>query len=673
MTLGWASVLSVSTSTLAVDRGVIATFTSLASGATDVRHDRLVALAVPAGTVPASMLPGGPFRVVCETSLAMPLRGEVTFSFAGNGHATLLVNNESALDEAGAVLGAKTSTPIKLNKGANSLRVMYESPPTGDAVFRLYWSGKDFGREPVPPEVLSCDSSLPALRAAEQLRAGRALFAELRCAKCHGESPGAAMPEFSDQPPSLEDAGARFREGWLAAWIADPKKLRADAAMPRVHLASPQDAADIAAWLATQGKPAAIPNFNERLAARGAQLFVELRCIACHALPGRAVAAGGVARVSLEFAQAKWQPAALISFLKNPTDYDASTRMPNCALAPDEAQALAAFLLSRVGGTLAESAGDATRGKVRFETAGCLKCHAPIAGVAVHAVAAKPLATLDWTRGCMADTPARRGDAPDFSLDVAAHDALRAMADAKFSPLAHDAPVEFAQRQFISLRCAACHARDGHDAAFASLTDETAAVKSELPAAEASDAPAEEGLDQEPPKLADVGAKLKTEWIGHFIAGEISRRPRPWLKARMPAFGSRADGLALGLSLEHGQLPAAEPDLPFDAGKARTGARLTAADAFNCVQCHAVGAQAATAPFGAPGVNFSHVHERVRREWFERWLDNPPRVSPGTKMPKFTDSAGRSAQTAVLGGDAHAQWGAIYEYLRRLHDDGAVK
>jgi hypothetical protein len=87
---------------------------------------------------------------------------------------------------------------------------------------------------------------------------------------------------------------------------------------------------------------------------------------------------------------------------------------------------------------------------------------------------------------------------------------------------------------------------------------------------------------------------------------------------------------------------------------------------FNCVSCHAVGPQPASAAFGAPGVDFSRVHERVNFEWFQRWLDDPPRLAPATKMPKFTDHARRSMQTAILEGDAHAQWEAIYEYLKSV-------
>jgi hypothetical protein len=49
-----------------------------------------------------------------------------------------------------------------------------------------------------------------------------------------------------------------------------------------------------------------------------------------------------------------------------------------------------------------------------------------------------------------------------------------------------------------------------------------------------------------------------------FFAGRETRRPRPWLHARMPTFPNIADGLATGLAAMHGHGPRMAPEpAPF--------------------------------------------------------------------------------------------------------------
>jgi hypothetical protein len=81
------------------------------------------------------------------------------------------------------------------------------------------------------------------------------------------------------------------------------------------------------------------------------------------------------------------------------------------------------------------------------------------------------------------------------------------------------------------------------------------------------------------------------------------------------------------------------------------------------VQCHGVGEMKAFAPFEAPAINFVHVSDRLTREYYDRWVYNPQRVVPGTRMPSFADSEGKTALKDTLGGDAKQQFDAIWSYL----------
>jgi hypothetical protein len=56
------------------------------------------------------------------------------------------------------------------------------------------------------------------------------------------------------------------------------------------------------------------------------------------------------------------------------------------------------------------------------------------------------------------------------------------------------------------------------------------------------------------------------------------------------------------------------------------------------------------------------MDQRVRHEWYRRWLEQPQRLQPGTRMPMvFPD--GRSTLPDVLHGDADAQADAMWAYL----------
>jgi mono/diheme cytochrome c family protein len=169
--------------------------------------------------------------------------------------------------------------------------------------------------------------------------------------------------------------------------------------------------------------------------------------------------------------------------------------------------------------------------------------------------------------------------------------------------------------------------------------------------------------------LTWAGEKLRPEWAVAFIGGKIAYKPRPYLRARMPAWPSRAEGLAKGLAAEHGYSPATPKYPAPDETLAATGQKLIgAAGGFSCVQCHAVGTQPPLAPFEAPALDFAYVSDRLRKEHYLRWVFNPIKVDPATKMPAFADADGKSALRDVFDGDAGKQFESIWQFLLRGKD-----
>jgi len=262
--------------------------------------------------------------------------------------------------------------------------------------------------------------------------------------------------------------------------------------------------------------------------------------------------------------------------------------------------------------------------------------------------------------GCLASSD----KAPDFSLSDNQRSALVAFLKRGVESLNNDTPIEFAERQVYALNCRACHTRDEQQDRWSTLDAEIQTLEAELPPVEPS-GKSEIGGDQTRPLLTWAGDKLRPVWMTEFIAGKVSYKPRPWLAARMPGFPGRAKGLAEGFSLEHGW-PLATADEPAaDPESVRIGKRLIGrVNGFSCNQCHAIGSSAALVPFDSPAPNFSHTHDRMRKDFYHRWVRSPLKYQPGTRMPQYSDADGKTAYKDVLEGDATKQFEAIWQYLR---------
>jgi len=655
---------------------------------TDHRVARVPALYVPAGEAVSPMLPPGPFTATFTGQLHLELRSRLTFTYRGAGRFKLTIGGATLLDVEGeganVVEGA--SERVRLNGGAHAIEAVYTAPASGDAHFRLFWQSSDFPiDEPIPPTVLTYDASDVALRAAARWRRGRALIAEHRCFRCH--APGAidfaaGMPELAHDAPVLVGAGSRLKAGWMRAWVLDPKAHRATAQMPRLlHGAeAARDASDIAAYLAEQRTPeagAAPPPVADDGATieRGGALYAALGCVGCHAIDGADVNATDPPRIDLGHVARKFHPPALRAFLLQPSKWYASVGMANFKLSFDEADALVAFLLDRaapVESAGASAVGDAARGAERFGAIGCANCH----GMAVTNTFTAPgfdaVRRSGWTGGCLATDAEARGAAPDLALTDADREALIALANTDFASLGRRSMAEYADRQVAALRCVACHRHDGRTDHWTILAGEVERYENAALVGAAAHGEGAEGgegeggaLDQTRPQLTRVGERLRTPWMAQFIEGEVDAPIRPWLTARMPAFTGRGQRLADGLAMQHGLAPQPAPRAARDDELAALGRQLAAKEGgFGCTDCHGVGAMKPTAVFEAQGINLAYVAERLHRDWYHRWMLNPQRYEPNTKMPRYADDYGGTTVTDVLEGEARKQFEALWQYLR---------
>jgi cytochrome c2 len=109
------------------------------------------------------------------------------------------------------------------------------------------------------------------------------------------------------------------------------------------------------------------------------QLMIESGCHGCHEIAGYT----DLAKIGPELNRIghKTTPEWVFRWVKNPKDYNPHTRMPNFLFNDEQAEAIAAFLMSinrkstYSPGTVEWRGGNPDRGKKVVETVGCLACH----------------------------------------------------------------------------------------------------------------------------------------------------------------------------------------------------------------------------------------------------------------------------------------------------------
>ena len=79
-----------------------------------------------------------------------------------------------------------------------------------------------------------------------------------------------------------------------------------------------------------------------------------------------------------------------------------------------------------------------------------------------------------------------------------------------------------------------------------------------------------------------------------------------------------------------------------------------------------MGPQEAKSPFEAPGINLALAVDRRRKEFFHRWMLDPTRLDPASKMTRFVDPSTGQTGRPALGGSGQAQYEAIWRYLMSL-------
>ncbi|MEP6667981.1 MAG: c-type cytochrome [Chthoniobacter sp.] len=197
---------------------------------------------------------------------------------------------------------------------------------------------------------------------------GGELFHSLGCVACHAPQADFTPPEggapkdsdFTYRAAGFPNLGEKWVLSSLAAFIADPLKVRPDGRMPRTAM-EVADAVDIAAYLlhyeSSVGKAAPgveVFQADKAQAERGRTIVAAARCSACHQLPSEVAA----------------QPVALKRQEGGCLDAKTTAGVPHYELAENQRAALKLFLAQRE-----KAATPAQLTMLTLEALNCVACH----------------------------------------------------------------------------------------------------------------------------------------------------------------------------------------------------------------------------------------------------------------------------------------------------------
>lgn len=296
----------------------------------------------------------------------------------------------------------------------------------------------------------------------------------------------------------------------------------------------------------------------------------------------------------------------------------------------------------------------ATKGRELFASIGCASCHhfrqngQRIETVAATAAKAKPLDTLATQGGCLAESP--QPHAPFFGMNEAQRKAVAAVIEQlKQPPPTPIAQADGIDRTMVRFNCYACHERGGKGGVEQARNALFSTTQKEM---------GDEG--RIPPKLDGVGAKLTTNYLKRIAANGAN--DRPYMRTRMPRYGEANIG-PLVAAFEQADPPVPPVEIPtFERPERRVkadGRHLVGDKAFGCVKCHNFKGVQAT---GVQSIDLTLMPQRLKHDWFHRYLLNPQEFRRGTRMPAAWPR-GRSTIQDVLDGDATKQIESIWLYL----------
>ncbi|MFQ5849874.1 MAG: c-type cytochrome [Candidatus Binatia bacterium] len=181
-------------------------------------------------------------------------------------------------------------------------------------------------------------------------------------------------------------------------------------------------------------------------------------------------------------------------------------------------------------------------------------------------------------------------------------------------------------------------------------------------------------IREEAPNLTYEGEIVRRDWLFAFLKEPHAIRPA--IKGRMPDF-RLTDREALAITEYLASLVDRDKKVARRFRYRRKGSKkeiwaakkLMSKDYFDCFNCHILGDKK---PSGKPyewAPDLAKVRSRIKPDFLLKWLQNPAKYRPGTKMPAFFPDQ-ESGPDDILGGDEIKQMAAIRDYLMSIGKPG---
>jgi mono/diheme cytochrome c family protein len=529
---------------------------------------------------------------------------------------------------------------------------------------------------------------------------GQRLFEQIGCTGCHLVRGYEDIPKIG---PSLRRISAKVDPSWAVRWIQNPQEYLAGSRMPNFSLKE-DEAVAIAAYLWSVSKeegekwseqhslPAGAGQSDKDSAARGKALVESIGCKGCHGFAegefSTVLGQGKDVVPNLKGIAAKVGARWVYHWIKDPRGFSPDTRMPSLRLSDQEASAITAYLMT-LGVKSEPIAGieeklqdgkNIKRGETLVRKYGCFGCHdipgmekESRIGVELTTFGSKTLEELffgnrtdirhtwdDWTYNKL-KTPriyaTERVEQlmPQFNLADEEIKALRLVlagfreskvpANYRADQSERVRDVVAGRRLMHEYNCIGCHEIENRGGFVRKYYEQNPTLA--------------------PPVLNGEGEKVQSNWLFAFLKEPIPIRP--WLQLRMPTFGFKDDEVNQFVRYFNGLARVEIPYAYFDERKVSPehleAARvLFSKDYFNCLSCHQQGDRKPEGPEDGWAPDLTLARSRLSPSWVVKWLQDPQKVQPGTKMPSFYPGGPDN----ILGGKDEVQIEALRDYIMSL-------
>ncbi len=566
-----------------------------------------------------------------------------------------------------------------------------------------YWEFPLLRGSKVQSSCASCHLDVQSLEDAPLLAEGQRIFEQIGCTGCHLVQGYENIPKVG---PSLRRISAKVDPSWMVRWIQNPQEYRPRTRMPNFSLKEDEAIAITAflwslskeggeKWLQGHSLPAGFRQGDPKLVAEGKTLVASIGCKGCHGFADGefSTVLGKEKEIvpNLKNIAAKVGPRWIYHWIRNPRGYSPETRMPSLRLTDRETSAITSYLttLGSKSGVIAgiqERLSDGEnikRGESLVRKYGCFGCHdipgmekESRIGVELTTFGSKTLEELffgnrpeiprtwyDWTYNKLKTPRIYATDRveqvmPQFNLTDDDIKALRTvLAGFREKKVPHRYRADQSQRvvEVVEGRrlthqynCIGCHEIERRGGFIRKYYENPALA---------------------PPVLNGEGEKVQSNWLFGFLKRPIP--VRPWLQVRMPTFGFADGEAALLVNYFKGLSKVEIPYVYFDerrvpAEHLAAAPKLVSKDYFDCLSCHQQGDKKPEGPEEGWAPDLNLAQNRLNPHWIIKWLQDPQKVQPGTKMPSFFPGGPED----ILGGKDDKQIEAMRDYIMLLGKRG---